>query len=122
MRIIRSFAAWPSAAHGSVMALGNFDGMHRGHQAVVSRAKSLANAAGRPCAVMTFEPHPRRFFQPDLPVLRIIPFAQKAALLRDAGVEWLFVARFNHAFASVPAEAFINDILHALIKHQGYTH
>lgn len=111
MRIIRSLSHWPQAAQGSVMALGNFDGMHKGHQAVIGRARALAHAQGRPLAVMTFEPHPRRFFRPDLPVLRIAPFSEKARLLRDAGVDYLFVARFNKAFSSLGAEAFMTQVL-----------
>ena len=116
MRIIRSFESWPQAAHGSVMALGNFDGMHRGHQAVIARAESLARAQNRPCAVMTFDPHPRRFFKPELPVLRVIPFAQKAQLMRNAGVDFLYVARFNRAFSELAAEEYLLDVLQEKLK------
>lgn len=111
MRITHTLSHWPREAHGSVMALGNFDGMHRGHQAVIAHARALAHEAGRPLAVMTFEPHPRRFFQPDLPVLRLVPFSDKARLLREAGVEHLYVARFNRAFSELSADDFIRDVL-----------
>lgn len=111
MNITHSLSSWPQTAHGSVMALGNFDGMHRGHQAVIAEARKLAEAQGRPLSIMTFEPHPRRFFVPDSPVLRIVPFSDKARLLREAGVEYLYVARFNRDFSQLPAEAFIRDVL-----------
>lgn len=111
MRIIRSLSHWPQAAQCSVMALGNFDGVHLGHQAVIGRAREIARNQNRLLAIMTFEPHPRRFFQPELPILRIAPFSEKARLLRDAGVDYLFVARFNAAFSMLSAEEFIQDIL-----------
>lgn len=111
MRITHTLSQWPESAYGSVMALGNFDGMHRGHQAVIREARFLAEAQGAPLAVMTFEPHPRRFFRPDLPILRIVPFSEKARLLRDAGVGHLYVARFDAAFSRLPASAFIGDVL-----------
>lgn len=111
MRIIRSLSRWPQAAYGSVMALGNFDGVHLGHQAVIGRAREIARSQNRPLALMTFEPHPRRFFQPELPILRIIPFSEKARLLKEAGVDYLFVARFNSTFSMLSAEEFIQDIL-----------
>lgn len=111
MRIIRTLPFWPQAAQGSVMALGNFDGVHKGHHAVIGRARDIARHQGRPLAVMTFEPHPRRFFKPDLPILRIVPFSEKARLLRDMGVDYLFVAHFNRALSSLTAEEFSRAIL-----------
>ena len=111
MRLIRSLTNWPEAARGSVMALGNFDGLHKGHLAVLGAAREASRAENRPLAVMTFEPHPRRFFKPDLPILRIVPFAEKARLLREAGVEYLYVAHFNRAFSEITAERFVREIL-----------
>lgn len=111
MRIIRNLSYWPQAAQGSIMALGNFDGVHLGHQAVIGRAREIARNQNRPLAIMTFEPHPRRFFQPELPILRIVPFSEKARLLRDAGVDYLFVARFNAAFSMLSAEEFVQHVL-----------
>lgn len=111
MRITHTLSDWPEDARGAVMALGNFDGMHQGHQAVIAKARALAKAQGRPLAVMTFEPHPRRFFNPDLPILRITPFSDKARLLRAAGVEHLYVARFNRSFSELSADEFIGDVL-----------
>lgn len=116
MRIIHYLPFWPEAAHNSVMALGNFDGMHAGHQAVIARAKALAHAQHLPLAVMAFEPHPRRFFKPDLPILRIVPFAEKARLLREAGVDFFYVAKFDSALSHMSAENFIQDILRESLK------
>lgn len=113
MKIIRSLEYWPSTAYGSVMALGNFDGLHKGHQAVIGRARAIAREQGRPLAVMTFEPHPRRFFRPGLPILRIVSFSEKARLLREAGVDYLYVARFNRAFSGLSAQEFIAQVLGA---------
>lgn len=111
MKVIRSLETWPVAAHGSVMALGNFDGVHKGHQVVIRTAHDIAREESLPCTVMTFEPHPRRFFKPDLPLLRIIPLAEKLRQLRHEGVNYLYLARFNKAFSHIPAENFIRDIL-----------
>lgn len=111
MKLIHTLSHWPQSAHGSVMALGNFDGVHKGHQAVIGRSRDIARAQSRPLAVMTFEPHPRRYFRHDQPVLRIVPFAEKARLLRDAGVDYLYVARFNRAFSQLSAEEFMQDML-----------
>lgn len=111
MQIARSYEAWPVSARGSVMALGNFDGVHQGHRAVIETAKAIAESEQAPLSVMTFEPHPRRFFKPDLPILRIVPFSEKARLLDKLGVNYLFAARFNHAFSQISAEGFLEDIL-----------
>lgn len=111
MRIVRDLPRWPQEAHGSVMALGNFDGMHRGHQAVIAEARDIATREGRPLAIMTFEPHPRRFFNPTLPILRIVPFSDKARLLRNAGVDFLYVSRFDHTLSLMSAEEFVTGVL-----------
>ena len=116
MHISRTPQDWPSAAHGCVMALGNFDGVHQGHQAVIGQAAAIAKQQNRPLAVMSFEPHPRRFFKPDLPVLRICPLADKLRLLRGLGVDYLYLARFNAEFAAISAEAFVSNLLGAQLK------
>lgn len=111
MRIIRDVRNWPQAAYGSVMALGNFDGMHPGHIEVISKAYTVAKEQNRPCAVMSFEPHPRRFFSPEKPLLRIIPLSEKIRALEACGVEWLFLARFNAVFSRITAQEFVDDVL-----------
>jgi riboflavin kinase/FMN adenylyltransferase len=101
----------PPAARGSVVAVGNFDGLHFGHQAVIGEAVKRARAAGAPAAVLTFEPHTRRFFQPKAPPFLLTRFRTKARILAGLGVEHLFVLRFNAAMARLTAEEFIDDVL-----------
>lgn len=97
----------PEALRGGVMALGNFDGFHRGHQAVVARAKALAREAGRPLIVATFDPHPVRFFRPDAPPFRLTTLDQRARLLAAAGADAMLIFRFDGALAAETAEAFV---------------
>jgi riboflavin kinase/FMN adenylyltransferase len=113
MRIIRDFSACPSASKGAVVALGNFDGVHLGHQAILRECIDTARKLGAPAAVMSFEPHPREFFAPGSDPLSIYPFRRKVELLRELGIDTLFLVRFNERFASLTAEAFTRDILHA---------
>lgn len=95
----------------TVFVLGNFDGVHRGHQALVAMAKQRAEAAGLPLIALTFEPHPRRFFAPELPPFRLTLPAQKQALLRAAGVGDVRVLDFDARLAAVGAEDFVRRIL-----------
>jgi riboflavin kinase/FMN adenylyltransferase len=104
-------SAVPEAFSGGIVALGNFDGFHRGHQAVVGRAVERARAEGRPALVATFEPHPMRFFRPDSPWFRLTGTEQKARLFAAAGVDAMFVFRFDAAFAEVTASEFVIDWL-----------
>jgi riboflavin kinase/FMN adenylyltransferase len=93
------------------VALGNFDGLHLGHRAVLEAAKTLAKELDAPLAVMTFEPHPRRLFNPTLPILRIVSLAERMRLLQEAGVEHVFLQRFTKDFAATSAQDFIEKIL-----------
>ncbi|MEZ5667818.1 MAG: bifunctional riboflavin kinase/FAD synthetase [Alphaproteobacteria bacterium] len=111
MRLFRDFAALPAATRGAVVALGNFDGVHRGHQAVVNAARAAADRAGAPLAVLTFEPHPRRLFSPQAAPFRLTPLRAKLRLLADLGVEHVFALRFNRALSQMSAERFAQDIL-----------
>lgn len=98
-------------ARGAAVALGNFDGVHLGHQAVIGEAARIAHARGLPFGVMTFEPHPREFFQPDQPVFRLTPFRIKVRQLEAIGVDHLFVLHFDAALAGKSAEAFVVEVL-----------
>ena len=104
-------AETPDALRGAVVAIGNFDGVHRGHQHVLRIAEAAARAAGRPAIALTFEPHPRTVFRPDAPVFRITPPAAKAAVMAAFGLDGMAVAAFDRAFASLSAEAFVERIL-----------
>lgn len=95
----------------TAVAIGNFDGLHRGHQAVIGAMKRAANAYGLKPTVLTFEPHPRRFFKPDVPDFRIEPVRTKLARFAQEGITCTVVPRFDAAFASMPADVFMDDVL-----------
>ena len=101
----------PAHLRGGVVALGNFDGFHRGHQAVVARARAIAEAEGRPLIIATFSPHPSRIFNPDAPFFRLTTLDQRARLFADAGAAAMYVFQFDRALAGVSAEEFIADWL-----------
>lgn len=94
-----------------VVAIGNFDGVHRGHAAVIARARALAERLGRPCAVLTFEPHPADYFSKKPVVFRLSPPAIKARRLAALGLDGMIVLNFDQALADVSAEGFVADIL-----------
>jgi riboflavin kinase / FMN adenylyltransferase len=101
----------PPGLEGCVVALGNFDGLHRGHLGVIERAKTLATRLRRPCAVLTFEPHPADFFAGRSVIFRLTPPLAKAALLKRLGLDGMITLTFDAAFASLPAESFTRDVL-----------
>lgn len=111
--------ALPAALRGGIVALGNFDGFHLGHQAVVGRAVERARAEGRPALVATFDPHPMRYFQPDSPWFRLTTLEQRAALMQAAGVDALLVFQFDAALAALSAEEFVTGCLVAQIGVAG---
>ena len=97
----------PARYRGGIVALGNFDGFHLGHQAVVGRAVALARARGVPALVATFDPHPVRFFKPDLPPFRLTTLDQRQRLFAEAGADAMVVFGFDQALAGLSAEAFV---------------
>jgi riboflavin kinase/FMN adenylyltransferase len=101
----------PETLRGSVVALGNFDGFHLGHQAVVNRAIQRAFHERRPAIVATFDPHPVKFFKPDVPPFRLTSLDQREVLFAHAGADAMLVFEFNRELASTDAEAFVADIL-----------
>lgn len=101
----------PDRLRGGHVAIGNFDGVHRGHQSVLAAVLDRARAEGRPALALTFEPHPRSFFAPDRPVFRLTPPDAKARLVAALGLDGLVVAQFDAAFAALEAEAFVSEIL-----------
>ena len=96
---------------GSIVALGNFDGFHLGHQAVVGRAIQRGFHERRPVVVATFDPHPVRFFKPDLPPFRLTTLDQRETLFAHAGADAMLVFEFNDALRSTSAEDFVVDLL-----------
>ena len=101
----------PTALRGAVLAIGNFDGVHRGHQALLAAAREAARTLRRPCATLTFEPHPRAFFKPDEPLFLLTPEPVKLALFARNGLDGAFVRRFDQTFASLSAEVFVTQLL-----------
>ena len=91
MHLFRTWSEVPAELKGGVLSLGNFDGLHRGHQAVLGKAVELARAKGVPAGVMTFEPHPRMFFKPEQEPFLLSPFRIKARLIEALGLDYLFV-------------------------------
>src|SRR5271170_1266661 len=114
--VVRNFApnedlAPDDALHGAVVAIGNFDGVHRGHRAVIAAAQARAKTLNRPAAALTFEPHPRAFFHPREPLFRLTDEAAKLRLLAATGLDGAIVLTFDEALASLTAEQFVSRIL-----------
>jgi riboflavin kinase/FMN adenylyltransferase len=111
MQVLHGTDSVPSSALGGALAIGNFDGVHRGHQALLAVARKAAAKAGGPAGVVLFEPHPREFFQPDRPHFRLTPLPLKLALLDRFGIDFAVVLRFDAALAALSAEEFIARVL-----------
>ena len=103
--------AAPPGVRRATIAIGNFDGVHLGHRKLVERAIAVAGEAGGPSAVLTFEPHPRKFFAPDKPMFRLTPEPVKLAILRKLGLDGAFVRRFDKTLAGTTAAEFVTNLL-----------
>ncbi|HXD45909.1 MAG TPA: bifunctional riboflavin kinase/FAD synthetase [Pseudolabrys sp.] len=112
-RIVRGDATAldADALAGAVVAIGNFDGVHRGHRAVIGAALARARALGRKAAALTFDPHPRSFFRPDLPVFRLTTERDKLRLLAATGLDGAVILRFDARLAATSAQDFIDRVL-----------
>lgn len=110
MPIIRGWQDVPGNLRGAVVALGNFDGVHRGH-AHLLRAAHAARPGAR-LAVLSFEPHPREFFRPEDPPFRLTLAAERAAVLQSLGVQVLFELPFDATLSALSATAFVHEVLH----------
>src|SRR5438105_4787269 len=119
MRILRHYKDAPDWAKRTIIALGNFDGVHRGHRALIAHAAQIAQAEGRPLAAMVFEPYPREFFQPNAEPFRLTSFRAKAELLAQAGVDVLIVLHFDAEIAGELAQDFVIDML---VRELAVTH
>ena len=97
----------PDKLRGGIAAIGNFDGVHRGHQALLARTRGMARAEGKPWGVVTFEPHPRTFFRPEQPVFRLTSQAMKLRLLKALGADFVSIVTFDSELAALRPEAFI---------------
>jgi riboflavin kinase/FMN adenylyltransferase len=108
MRITHGFR---SLGTPHAVTIGNFDGLHLGHQAMLARLQDVARARGLPSCVLSFEPHPREFFAPEQAPARLSSLREKAEILRRFGIDRLHVFRFDRAFSALSAEAFIEQVL-----------
>ncbi len=111
MRIFRQPGPLPAGLSGPVIALGNFDGVHRGHGSVIARAMEFARDAGVPAGVLTFEPHPRSFFQGSGAPFRLTSFRQKCRALAATGIDLMVNLRFDRVMAASLAQDFVVDVL-----------
>ena len=111
MKVHRSYSNLPLAARGCVVAIGNFDGVHRGHRALIGAARAEAEALGAPLGIITFEPHPLKLLRPDFAPKRLTPFRVKTKVLKNLGVDRQFALLFNQAMREKSPEAFVRDVL-----------
>jgi len=111
MHIFRHFENLPEEVRGASIAIGNFDGVHLGHRAVIGEAGRIAHDQGIPWAVLSFEPHPRALFTPDAEPFRLTPFRTKARHIEELGVDNLIVLHFDKAFTNLSADDFIGRVL-----------
>jgi riboflavin kinase / FMN adenylyltransferase len=108
---ISDFTKIPAELRGGVVAIGNFDGVHHGHRAVLDSALKLAKAKNLPAMVLTFEPHPRTVFKPDVPVYRLTPARMKAEILKALGFDGVVEQPFGRDFSNHSAEEFVRQVL-----------
>jgi len=124
MQVVHGYRHVPGAARGGVLAIGNFDGVHRGHQALLAAAIEKGREIGAPAGVLVFEPHPREFFHPEEPHFRLTSLAQKLEIFTELGLDLAIVLAFDAELAGLPADAFIARVLlealgvrHVVIGH-----
>jgi riboflavin kinase / FMN adenylyltransferase len=119
LRIIRHPGSSAPHRRGAVLAMGNFDGLHKGHAALIDQACAIARDSGAPTAVLTFEPHPRNIFVPGAEPFRLTPFRVKEREVARLGIDFLFIQHFDAEFAKQSAESFIDEII---IRSIGASH
>jgi len=111
VEIVTDWRGLPDRLKGSAVAIGAFDGVHRGHQAVIAAARAAADRLGAPLAVVSFDPHPRRWFQPEAAPFRLMSADQMARALAPLGVDHLYLLPFDADMAAMTDEAFARDVL-----------
>jgi riboflavin kinase/FMN adenylyltransferase len=111
MEIVRFLREVPEKLKGAVLAIGNFDGVHRGHQKVLGEAIAIAKREGRRSGAVVFEPHPREFFAPETPFFRLTPLPVKLELLEALGLDQTFVIPFDAELAALSADAFATEVV-----------
>lgn len=119
MQRLDGSARAPSSLRGGIVALGNFDGFHLGHQAVVGRAVARARAEGRPALVATFDPHPVRYFRPDAAPFRLTTLDQRERLFAEAGADAMVVFGFDAGLAALDAHEFVAERIVGMLGAKG---
>lgn len=119
MKIIQNGTYLKDDHRQAVLAIGNFDGVHLGHQAVLKQTEQIAKANDKPYGAVVFEPHPRTFFTPDNPIFRLTPLQIKAQLMATLGLDLLSVLTFDRALAAMQAKDFVENIL---VQQLGLSH
>jgi riboflavin kinase/FMN adenylyltransferase len=112
MSVYHGHSGLPEAARGAVLALGNFDGVHRGHAAVIAQAGALARTLDRKAGAAVFSPHPRLFFQPDAEPFALMSETQRVRALQAEGAEIIHHIVFDHALSQMSPDAFVEEVLH----------
>jgi riboflavin kinase / FMN adenylyltransferase len=111
MRIINGSDQVPASARGAALAIGNFDGVHRGHQALIEATRKEARRLGTQAGAVVFEPHPREHFQPDKPHFRLTPLPLKLRLMEEFGIDLAIVLAFDARLAALSADEFVTRVL-----------
>lgn len=112
MKTLQTYSGLDAADQGAVIALGNFDGLHRGHQAVIQRAQEIANELGAPLGIGLFRPHPYRFFKPDAAPFRLMSPRIRAQVMDDLGVNFLYEIPFDTHLRDMDDVQFVEQVLH----------
>src|SRR5271170_6002808 len=111
MQVFRHTSELPASCRGGIVALGNFDGVHLGHQAVIGAARDLAVARGAPAGAMTFDPHPRAVLKPGLPPFQLTSWRSKALIMAELGLDFVVIRHFDRDFAMRSARDFVEGEL-----------
>ena len=112
MKTLQTYTDLPTADKGAVIALGNFDGLHRGHQAVIKRAQAIADELSAPLGIGLFRPHPYRFFKPDAAPFRLMSPRIRAQVMAELGVEFLYEIPFDENLRDMDDQQFVEQVLH----------
>ena len=119
MHLLSSDQPIPAEFRGAIVAIGNFDGLHRGHQELLAIAKAQAVKTGKAFGIISFEPHPRSFFKPDEPVFRLTPLALKARLAAALGATFMLNLNFDRALSELEPQGFVQKYL---VDHMAVAH
>jgi len=112
VKTLQTYTDLSAADKGAVIALGNFDGLHRGHQAVIAEAKSIAESLGASLGIGLFRPHPYRYFKPDAPPFRLMSAEVRAEIMPSLGVEKLYEIPFDETLREMDDTEFVEQVLH----------